>query len=85
MEKLKVREQKCRENAQNVGEIASVGDGQIAYTAFSSGTDAGRAEQPTRSETAAACITAIDADLRSIADNLATIWADLAELQGVIS
>lgn len=84
MEKLKAREQDCRENAQNVGEIASVGDGQIAYTASSSGTDAGRAEQPTRSEIAATCITAIDESLRLIADNLAEIWAELSTIEGVI-
>lgn len=85
MEKLKVREQKCRENAQNVGAIVSVGDGPIACTASNSGTGAGNAEQPTKSETAAAYITAIDADLKQIADNLAEIWGNLEELQGVLS
>lgn len=85
MEKLKAGERKWQGNAQNVGEIASVGDGPIAYTASSSGTGAGRVVQPTRSETAATCITAIDASLRLIADNLADIWAELSTLEGVIS
>lgn len=85
MEKWKAGGRNWQENAQNVGEIASVGDGPIAYTASSSGTGAGRAEQPTRSETAATCITAIDTSLRSIADNLAEIWAELSTLEGEIS
>lgn len=85
VEKLKAGERKWQERAQNVAGSACVGGGLTACTESNSDTGVGLAEQPTKSETAAGYIAAIDAELRLIADNLATIWADLAALQGVIS
>lgn len=70
-------------SAQYAEAIARNGAGPEAYTDSSKGTSVNGAEQPTKELTAAICIAAMDADLKAIADTLATLWAELEELQRV--